>query len=365
MSIRIAVSGGGTGGHIIPALNIADVFRAADIHNHVIFIGNGNGSLEEKLAHEHNYPFYPVKISPFSRTQMLNNAKLPFEIIRSLVNVNSYLRREKINLVVGTGGYASLPAVAGARFMGMPYFLQDQNAFPGMVTRQMASGARRIFLGYAEAKRALDCRADRLIVTGNPVSIERVTESPETCRERFGLLHDRKTLFVTGGSGGALSINKVVDSIKSTLMESGWNIIWQTGKHWDGSLDVAVEDSNKLVIKRFLTTTEMGRAYRSASVAVARCGAMSLAELAAYSLPAVLIPFPFSTDGHQEANGRAVEIAGGGKLLLDKELSPESLTANLNAVYTEREGMATCMGSTAVGNAAEKIYQEIRRAVNV
>ena len=237
MGARIALTGGGTGGHIIPALNIGDAIRKAAPDAGIIYIGN-KGSLEERLAGERGYPFRPVWIDKLRRDNLLANYKLPFMIPASLLKAIGYLRQEKIQVVVGTGGYASLPAIAAARMLGLPYVLQDQNAMPGMVTRWGSAKAVRLFTAYPEATKHLKCNPSRVIQTGNPVAVGGERLGKTAAAALFGLNPAAKgNIFVTGGSGGALSINKVIDSVRDELLASAYNLIWQTGKHWDGIVE--------------------------------------------------------------------------------------------------------------------------------
>ena len=158
----------------------------------------------------------------------------------------------------------------------------------------------------------------KFLVTGNPVCIIVSEMDTQEARRAFGLKPSNRTIFVTGGSGGAKSINTVVDRIKNELFERNFNLIWQTGKHWDGETEVSYEYKERMVIQRFFDQEQMSLAYNAADFAVVRCGAMTLAELAVVGLPAILLPFPFAAEGHQEANARSIEAAGGGMMILIK-----------------------------------------------
>jgi len=169
------------------------------------------------------------------------------------------------------------------------------------------------------------------------------------------------TIFVTGGSGGALSIDKVINEIKDDLMEEGYNLIWQTGKHWDGSTKVPDQLEKRIIIERFFNSREMSFAYGSADFVVSRCGAMTLTELAMIGLPAILIPFPYSAEGHQEANAHSVEQAGGAMLLLNKDLNVESLTEAIEKMSDKNqlESMSGNMKRLAKEDAAQEIVTDI------
>jgi len=358
--LRLAVGGGGTGGHAIPALAICRAIRFLRPDVEILYIG-ARASLEERLARQEGYTFKGVPIAGFRRGSLVGNLTLPVKCVVALCQAMRYLSVHKIRLVIGTGGFSAWPVCAAARLSGRPYVLQEQNAYPGMVTRLMARGARRIYLGLEAAADRLKVNPKVLQFTGNPVSGEITPGDARASRRELGLDPERPTILITGGSGGAQSINSVIAQIKSDLIDRGFNLIWQTGKHWSVDITVSVEYSGRLLIERFLEAGRMAAAYRAADVAVARCGAMTLAELAAMRLPAVLVPFPYAAGGHQEANARAVEAVGAAKMILDRELTPESLINSILEVAAPetKRRMATAFKKLARTDAAEQIAKDI------
>lgn len=359
-STRVAISGGGSGGHAIPALTIGKTIRDIQPGTEILFIGSRD-SIEERLTTDEGFPFRGVWISQFSRSLSLSNLLLPVKCFVSLFQAIAYLIVYKIQIVVGTGGYASWAACAAARIIGRPYVIQEQNAYPGLVTRILSNGARRIYLGYEAAVEHLKVRLERVEITGNPVPANVEILSQVEAREKLGLSPQRPTVFVTGGSAGALSINKVVNSLKDGWTTLGYNLVWQVGRNFDGSMAVPEDASKYLIIERFFSPDRMALAYMAADVAVARCGAMTLSELALYGVPAVLVPYPYAADDHQAANGRAVESAGGGTVILNKDLTPETLSVAVQDVMHEsrRKRMADAMRRLARENAANVIAEDI------
>lgn len=353
----VVVTGGGTGGHATPAIAIADELKRQDSDINVHYIG-GYDSLEQRLAIEHGFKFHPVWISSLRRGRILNNLKLLLMIPVSLIQAIYYLLRYRVCLVIGTGGFASFPACTAARLLRRAVVLQDQNSYPGMVTRLMASYATLIYLGFKEAENHLNAKSDKFLITGNPTSFEHAAKRGTD--NRFDLDRERTTIFVTGGSGGALSINRVIDEIKGDLIERDYNLIWQTGKHWDGSIEVPEDSKKRMIIKRFYNSDEMRSAYNSADFVVSRCGAITLAELALMGIPAILIPFPYSAEGHQEANGRAVAKAGAAKLLLNADLTRETLLEAIGEMSDQEtlKGMSENMRKLAKQNAAREIVND-------
>jgi UDP-N-acetylglucosamine--N-acetylmuramyl-(pentapeptide) pyrophosphoryl-undecaprenol N-acetylglucosamine transferase len=277
------------------------------------------------------------------------------------------LAKYRCRAVIGTGGYSAWPVCAAARLSGRPYFLLEQNAVPGVVTRLLARGSRRVYLGYEQAGRQLRVRADRLVFSGNPHQISDNRPDKAESRRRLGLEDGHLTLLVTGGSGGARSINCCIDQAKMELLNRGWNLIWQTGKQWDGSFEVAGEFRGRLLMERFLDRERMNEAYGAADAAVARCGAITLAELSAVGLPAILVPFPYAAEGHQEANARVVEKAGAAMVVLDRDFGPGLLIRAITELEDprRREAMAVAAKRMAGPGAADAIAKDILNILNL
>ncbi len=230
--IRLVVCGGGTGGHVIPALSICRKIKEFRPDTEILYIG-ARGSLEERLATREGYPFRSVWISSLRRGRIVSNLMLPLKMKVSLIQAIVHLSRHRPDMVIGTGGFSAWPACTAARITRRPYVLQEQNAYPGLVTRLLARGARRIYIGYEDVTKKLNVKKDRFLLTGNPIQTETDRISLLEARRILGLEQSNSTLFVTGGSGGAASINRVIDQVKDKLLARGYNLIWQTGKHWE------------------------------------------------------------------------------------------------------------------------------------
>ena len=359
-----AVSGGKSGGHAIPAILVCRKIRELIPEARIIYIG-AKGSLEERLAGEEGYSFHPVWISFLERGSMISNLLLPLKCVVALLQAIIYLTRYKTKFVIGTGGFSAWPACTAARLIGKPYFLLEQNVYPGLVTRLSAQGAKKIYLGYSEASRYLKVRGERLLHTGNPIHTGIGMGNREEARQTLGLNNANITLLVTGGSGGAESINRTIFEIKDKLLDNGFNLIWQTGRNWDGNLDVPSAQSDRVIMKRFFNLEEMVLAYDASDLAVARCGAMTLAELAAAGLPALLIPYPYAAGGHQEANSRAVEAAGAAKVILNEELNSDTLFGAIQDISgsERRNEMSRAMKGLARTDAAARIVADIIEVV--
>lgn len=363
-NLHIILGGGATGGHVIPALNMGKEIKQRKPDARLTYLG-AKDSLEERLAKAEKIPFRRVRTVFLRRSKSLMNLVVPFVAGFSVLHAALILLRERVDLVISTGGYSAWPSAAAARLIRKPYVLFEGNAYPGLVTRLLARRARRIYLASQEAIKHLKVDAGNVLVTGNPVRFDFLALNKEDARQKLGLDASRFTLFATGGSGGARSINKAVFDSRQTILERGYNLIWQVGKQWDGDINVPQEYSNRLVIDRFLDRDRMSTAMQAADMAVARCGAMTLSELAGFGLPAVVIPFPASTGGHQEANGREYENAGAGVMIMDADLTGETLLKTIENVNTEDRlmKMSSAMHRMARPEALKSIIDDIMEVI--
>lgn len=356
--LTIAISGGGTGGHITPAIAIGKALIKNKTAYQIIYIGSVGGP-ERISAINAGFPFYPILVKPFHRRRylaiLLALILMPIAIIQSLI----VLLLKRIRIVVVTGGYVSGPVVIAAKLIGRQFVMHEQNAYPGIVVRKMAGNAGKIFLGYEQAGKHLTVAADKIVVSGNPVR-NAVQNSKSDAMSSFRLPPANFTVFFTGGSGGALKINTTVNLIFKDLTSLGINVIWQTGKNWE---QAAKPDYDKgLFIAKSLTPEQMYAAYCASDLVVSRCGAMTLAEIAAFAKPAILIPYPYAADNHQLANAKALTESGAAELILDKDLTSETLITRITDLYEHKEVLGRMSGkmlSFAKSDVAEKIANEI------
>lgn len=345
---------------MIPALAVGRELNALRPDLELLYIGAPN-SLEERLARAEDIAFAAVSISPLRRGVMLPNLNVPVKALLSVAQAGRHLKKHRARFVFGSGGFSSWPACAAARLLRLPYFLEDGNAYPGLVTRLLAPAAARVYLSHNETRRHLRIRPDRALLTGVPVSSRIGADDQKNARRALGLAPDRTTILATGGSGGAQTINRAMNEAQEELLSKGFNIIWQTGKQWDGSMDVPVGLKERLLIERFLDPPRMALGLSAADIAVARCGMMTLAELAALGVPAILVPFPHSAEGHQEANARAIVAAGGGLMILDRDLTGGSLQKAVVEMLAQKRyaSLKEGMKSLARPDAARRMAEDI------
>ena len=355
--LRVVLAGGGTGGHVFPALAIRQGLAQRDAEAQVLFVGTSKG-LEARVIPQAGERLKTIWISGFSRSNMLQNVLLPLKLSVSLLQCLRLHLTFRPNVVIGTGGYVTGPLVWTAQLLRIPTVLQEQNSCPGWTTKKLAPRATAVCVGFEGAKRRI--RSARIHVTGNPLRMSFRKMSREDARAKWPLDASRKTLLIFGGSLGARSINNTLVAALPTLLRK-YNLIWQTGKTGipaasDTALIEQATRTQQLIVRDFID--DMPGAYAMADLAVCRAGAMTLAELAVSGVPAILIPFPFATDDHQTVNARSVVEAGAARLIPDRDLSPELLNQSvIDCLDSDAivQSMASAMKTLARPNAAFEI----------
>lgn len=331
ISRTVLIAGGGTGGHLMPALAIATALRDAGAGIEPVLVGAERG-VEGWLLPQRDFAFHLLPIRPLFRQRVWRNAALPWSIVRSVLGLRRIFAARKPVLVVGTGGYASGPAVWGAVRRGIPTAIQEQNAWPGLATRQLARRVNHIYLGLPEARpRLKPGPRTQVFDTGNPIS------PPDPARRakalaRFGLNGSERALLVTGASQGAVAINEAVAAWIDAGGNAGMTVIWATGK---GSYERFRHYHHPPAVQVFDFLDPMADAYAVATLAVARGGMMTGAELCAWGIPAIVIPLPTAADDHQTANAVALEQAGAARHLPQSALSAASLGGMIRELMSD------------------------------
>lgn len=325
----VLFTGGGTGGHLMPALAIAEEMVRLDASVRPFFVGSRRG-IEASVLPQRPWPFELLPLEPLWRRRWWRNVRLPGALAASLVAVNRILARERPALVVGTGGYVAGPVVWAAMRRGVPAVLQEANAFPGLVTRWLARRAAQVHLGFPEARTRLAVGPGTAVFdSGNPIPPPPSPRPPASdAKRKLGFPADRPLLFVTGGSQGALAINRAVAAAleRGRLAPGGGggaSVLWQCGA---ASLDQfeSLAVAGRVAVRGFIDP--VADAYAAADLVVSRAGG-TLASLAAWGLPAILVPLPTSAAGHQLHNATALADAGAAVLLPQASLTPDTLSA--------------------------------------
>ncbi len=303
MSKKIIIAGGGTGGHIFPAVAIANALKKLDPDVQILFVG-ANGKMEMEKVPKEGFSIIGLDIAGMNRSNMLRNLFLPIKLIRSMRQARKVIQDFNPDLCVGVGGYASFPILRAAQQKNIPTVLQEQNSYAGKTNKILGKRAKYIFTGYDNMETFFP--SDKIIHTGNPVRavIQEMSVSKAEALEIFKLHPKKRTLFVFGGSLGAKSINEALINDLEQLEAQEIQVIWQTGKPFYAEAKAAAEKYNDIRVFDFLGEMEM--AYAAADVIVSRAGALSIAELSIVGKPVVFVPYPHAAEDHQTYNAKAL-----------------------------------------------------------
>jgi UDP-N-acetylglucosamine--N-acetylmuramyl-(pentapeptide) pyrophosphoryl-undecaprenol N-acetylglucosamine transferase len=341
----VVVAGGGTGGHLYPALNIADALRALRPDVRVLFVGAQRG-LEARVLPERGEWHELLPVQGFDRGNPVRAARGVLGLARSLARAWSLLRRHRPAVVVVTGGYAAAPAGFVAAMTGLPLLLQEQNSVPGWVTRALSRRARRAYLAYPEAEARLPALAGRVLFAGNPVRPGAVRPREET-RTSFGVPLNARLVVMAGGSQGSLALNNLLADIVRRVCNGQLrrpddvHLLWVSGHaHATAVAGVVAECGSPTWVHAVPYLNDLPSALAAAELAISRAGAMSTAEILIRGLPAILVPLPTAAADHQTANARALERAGAALLVPQSALTPESLWASVTELLASPERLA-------------------------
>ena len=354
---RILISGGGTGGHIFPALSIANALKRR-LDADILFVGAENRMEMEKVPAA-GYPIKGLPVAGFDRKRLWRNFGVLLKLRRSLGMARRIVRDFKPDIAIGVGGYCSGPTLKAAQKAGVPTLLQEQNSYAGVTNKLLARRAEKICVAYDGMDRFFP--ADRIIKTGNPVRkalTERARERHEA-RACFGLNTERPTLLVIGGSLGALTVNESMEAALGRLVDSGMQVIWQTGKNFGDRGLKAAKGLRGVVVTPFIT--DMASAYAAADLVVSRAGAGSISELELLGKPCVLVPSPNVAEDHQTKNAQALVSKGAALMLRDAEACGRGMDLAVEVLADPERlaGLSARIGRLARPDAAERIVDRI------
>jgi UDP-N-acetylglucosamine--N-acetylmuramyl-(pentapeptide) pyrophosphoryl-undecaprenol N-acetylglucosamine transferase len=359
---KVIIAGGGTGGHIFPAIAIANALKKIEPSIDILFVG-AKGKMEMEKVPQAGYPIEGLDIAGFNRSSLIKNIGLPFKLIKSFFQVRKIVTDFMPDAVVGVGGYSSFPVLRYAQARGIPTFIHESNSFAGKSNMMLGKKAIRIFVASDGMDKFFP--ADKLMITGNPVrsTIVRNTISREQGMEFFGLDPAKKTVLATGGSLGAKGINEALDGQIDLFAKNNIQLIWQTGKPYaEKAAERAVENKN-IWVNSFIT--QMEYAYAAADVVISRSGAMAIAELCVVKKPAVLVPFPFAAEDHQTVNAQHLVSKQAAILVRDSEAKEKLVNTVIELAKNEQQQamLKENIGKLAVTNADEVIAKEILKVV--
>ncbi|MCE7044014.1 undecaprenyldiphospho-muramoylpentapeptide beta-N-acetylglucosaminyltransferase [Dyadobacter sp. CY312] len=325
MAKRIIISGGGTGGHIYPAIAIANAILKKEPDTEILFVG-ALGKMEMEKVPKAGFQIVGLPIVGIKRELSLDNLAFPFKLVNSLLKARDVVKQFKPDVAVGVGGFASGPLLMMASLAGIPILIQEQNSYAGVTNKLLAKRAAKICVAYPGMEAFFP--KPKLALLGNPVrrDIVDVSGRKNEALVHFDLSPERKTLFVMGGSLGARSINESINNGLKKLLDAGYQILWQTGK---GFIEKARESIQRLDtdrVKAFEFIYEMDLAYAVADVVVSRAGALSVSELCLVAKPAILVPYPAAAEDHQTKNALSLTEQHAAILVKDEKTAVELVT---------------------------------------
>lgn len=337
--MRFLISGGGTGGHIFPAVSIANALKKAQPDAEILFIG-ALGRMEMEKVPAEGYKIIGLPVRGFIRPLFHpGNLMVLLDLYKSIRQAKKIIREFKPDAAVGVGGYASAAALKAAAALNVPYILQEQNGFAGVTNQKLAYNAQKICVAYPNMDRFFP--ADRIVMTGNPVrqSLLECTASVEDARQSFGLDPDMPTIFVTGGSLGARSINNAIAAGLKEFEQAGVQVLWQTGKADGDKWENAVRHANATHVHPTIFVSDMAKAYRAADIVVSRSGAGAVNEVCLLGKAAIFVPLPTAAEDHQSANARSLAVRDAGILIPDN-VAPTRLVKEAINLVTDNTRIA-------------------------
>jgi len=363
--IKIIISGGGTGGHIFPAIAIAETLKKKVSDIDILFVG-AKGKMEMEKVAAAGYRIEGLWISGLQRRLTLKNFSVPFKIISSLLRSNKILRNFKPDVVVGVGGYASWAVVKVAAMKGIPTLIQEQNSFPGKSNIDLSKKVNKICVAFDEMEKYFP--KPKIVITGNPVRKEMVNieNKKQEALKFFGLDPDKKIVLAVGGSLGARTINQSIQKYLDLFVDEKIQVIWQTGKLYFETAKDAVNKISENEIKVFEFINRMDLAYAAADVIISRAGAISVSELCIIGKPVIMVPSPNVAEDHQTKNAMALVKTNAAILIIDSEclsLLGNSVVELIND-YEKRSLLSRNILKLALPQAADSIADEILALVN-
>ncbi|MBW7473648.1 undecaprenyldiphospho-muramoylpentapeptide beta-N-acetylglucosaminyltransferase [Paenibacillus oenotherae] len=366
--MRIVLTGGGTGGHIYPALAIGKRVVEEDESSSILYIGTPNG-LESRIVPAQGIPFEPVEITGFRRKLSYDNVRTILRFLKGVRRSKELLRTFKPDVVVGTGGYVCGPVVYAAAKLGIPTLIHEQNADPGLTNKFLARYADCVAVSFQESLPRFS-RTKRIVNTGNPCATNVVQASRDNGFNSLGLPNGSRIVLMVGGSRGAKAMNDVmVDMVPMLGRLPDVHFVFVTGEsYYDGTMErmkaVMPRISNNIHVLPYLHN--MPEVLGASTLVVSRSGASSLAEITALGIPSILIPSPNVTNNHQEANARSVADAGAAKMIIERELSGAALFELIYAIMTDGQRlneMSTAALKLGMPQSASLIVNELNHLI--
>jgi UDP-N-acetylglucosamine--N-acetylmuramyl-(pentapeptide) pyrophosphoryl-undecaprenol N-acetylglucosamine transferase len=363
---RLIISGGGTGGHIFPAIAIANAFRERHPDAHILFVG-ARGRMEMTRVPEAGYEIIGLWISGIQRKLTFSNLLFPIKLLVSYLRALVIVKRYKPHVVIGTGGFASGPMMIAATRSKIPSVIQEQNSFAGLANKRVADKVSKVCVAYEGMEKYFP--ASKIVMTGNPVrkDILSVKDKKDRAKSHFGFEDSHRTLLIIGGSLGARTLNESILAGIDKLLDAGVQVIWQTGKAYNDVVQSKLEkyDKRKLRVVDFMK--EMDLAYAAADVVISRSGALAVSELCIAGKPCILVPSPNVAEDHQTKNAMALVEKEAAVMVADKDARAKLVDEALKLLFDEHRAkkLSDNIARLARPRATEDIVDEIEKLIKV
>ena len=360
--LRIIMAGGGTGGHIFPAIAIANALKELTGNCEVLFVG-AKGKMEMEKVPLAGYKIVGLDIAGFNRSSLIKNIGLPYKILKSFFQVKKIINDFKPDAVVGVGGYSSFPVLRYAQAKGIPTFIHESNSFAGKSNILLGKKATKVFVATDGMEQFFP--AQKIVITGNPVrkTIANANISKSEARAFFNLSEDKETVLVVGGSLGAQSINEAVNKGFEKILGANLQLIWQTGKTYITKAKERAKGAEGVWVSEFITNMEY--AYAAADIVISRAGAMAIAELCVVKKPVLFVPYPFAAEDHQTVNATNLVKRGAALKVKDSEAADKAITSiiYLSKNKEQQQELIHNIEKLAVANADKAIATEILNSI--
>lgn len=362
MGKRVIIAGGGTGGHIFPAIAIARALKRRDDTIEILFVG-AKGRMEMEKIPQAGFNIEGLDIAGFNRSSLIKNIGLPYKLVKSFFKVNSIIRKFKPDAVIGVGGYSSFPVLKVAQRKGIPTFIHESNSFAGKSNMMLGKKATKVFTGADGMEKFFP--KEKILVTGNPVRSEivRSTVTRSEGLKFFSLEESKRTVLVVGGSLGAKSINEAIDKGLDDLINADIQLIWQTGKPYAEKGKARAGNVKSVWVNDFIS--QMEYAYAAADIVVSRSGAIALAELCVAKKPVLFVPYPFAAEDHQTVNAMQLVKKKAALMVKDSETMDKLvfMTIELAKDTGMQEELRNNIGKLAITNADELVADEVLKVI--
>ena len=366
--MKILLSGGGTGGHVYPAIAIANRIKEEHPEAEIVFVGTSTG-IEAEIVPKYGYKLETVTVQGFKRKIDFDNVKRVFKLFKGLEQSRKVVKKFKSDVVIGTGGYVSGPVLFNASMSKFPTVIHEQNSFPGVTNKILSKVVTRVLTSFEDShERFPEGSRDKLVLTGNPVRKEILTARKSTARRNLGISEDKKMVLCYGGSGGSSKINNAMKLVVENMVKEDVAFIFATGKRFYEEFMTSIEGINLKSYQMVVPYLEdMANALAASDLVIGSAGAISLAEITAMGKPTIIIPKAYTAENHQEYNAKSIEKQGAGITILEKNLTPETLDKEVFKLLGDRDALLEMTDrSKSIGKpeAIDLIYNEIIKIYN-